>query len=349
MVLLPSTTKAIAVVAMERRLVETIVCRARGLCLAPSCESAFWRMHHHHGSSPPFLICAMNFTTSKDSNNSSSSSSSSNNLLPHGSPQQWTTIYVHPLSQLVLASLQTHGHEWILRHELDRSLTIHRDGTFVLEPKPQQRYEMAEKNTCAIETAAAAAEGTITTAATTATTTTTTTERESLQPKVDATNGEGNNNAPSYDGDTVHTPIVSSDGPQPPLDQGRLRIWTSYDPVDKKHWLSVQLAAPPPAAKKMGVSAAAVAAAAAVPLTRENDPIFSSSSSSSSSSNTSNVLVRRFLLQDNLLPAWHGGGASRHKSLPERIQEMVDQIMILVDENYHMAARQQQQQQQRKQ
>lgn len=42
------------------------------------------------------------------------------------------SVYVHPLSQIVLRHLQTSSHEWILSRKLDRNLVVHRDGTFVL-------------------------------------------------------------------------------------------------------------------------------------------------------------------------------------------------------------------------
>ena len=41
-------------------------------------------------------------------------------------------VYVHPLSQIVLEYLQNHWSDWLVEHGLDRSLTIHRDGTFEL-------------------------------------------------------------------------------------------------------------------------------------------------------------------------------------------------------------------------
>lgn len=336
-----SLSRINVVVAMERgRLVETIVhCSRRRSSFGRASQSAvvaarIYPIHPIHRSGQPAFptVTSRKFTTRKDNNNT---------LLPHGSPPQpLTTIYVHPLSQLVLASLQSNGHEWILRHELDRCLTIHRDGTFVLEPKPQEEEERNDKllppdtvenQTCTTPTTTT----TTTTSSTTTTTTsssftsteaTSTTKQESLQPKSEATNlTKESNTAPSDDDNAVGISTVCSHAPQ------RLRIWTSYDPLDKKHWLSVQLAAPP----------------ANATWNQENDQTSSSSSNHHHHHHHHhNVLVRRFLLQDNLLPAWHGGGASRHKSLPERIQEMVNQVMILVDDNCHMTPLQRQQQQQ---
>jgi hypothetical protein len=41
-------------------------------------------------------------------------------------------VYVHPLSQIILEYFQSHCNAWIVSRGLDRSLTIHRDGTFEL-------------------------------------------------------------------------------------------------------------------------------------------------------------------------------------------------------------------------
>jgi hypothetical protein len=110
-----------------------------------------------------------------------------------------STVYVHPLSQIILEYLQDCRHDWIVRHGLDQALTLHRDGSFVLKF------------------------------------------------------GKGNDD----------------------------KIWTSYDEEEKKHWLTVQ----------------------------------------------KQSLHQRFLLQDNLLPAWHGN----KKSLPERIHLSVDAMIRAVD------------------
>lgn len=74
------------------------------------------------------------------------------------------TVYVHPLSQIVLEHLQETHHDWVVSQKLDTTLTLHRDGSFEL------KFPML---------------------------------------------GEANIN------EEVH------------------RIWTSYDEVEKKHWLTV--------------------------------------------------------------------------------------------------------------
>jgi hypothetical protein len=52
---------------------------------------------------------------------------------------EFTSVYVHPLSQIVLRQFQTaSGHEWICAKSLDQNLVLHSDGTFVLEcPVPE--------------------------------------------------------------------------------------------------------------------------------------------------------------------------------------------------------------------
>ena len=110
------------------------------------------------------------------------------------------SIYVHPLSQIVLIHLQDHWHDWVAEKQID-TLKLHRDGTFVLE-----------------------------------------------------------------------------------FPDRTARIWTFYDPTDKKHWLSVR----------------------------------------------KHHMQHRFLLQDNLLPAWHGN--NKRQSLPERIQKSVEDLVQVVNE-----------------
>ena len=48
------------------------------------------------------------------------------------------SVYVHPLSQIVLQYLQLECHEWICARQLDGNLRLHRDGTFVLESTTQE-------------------------------------------------------------------------------------------------------------------------------------------------------------------------------------------------------------------
>jgi hypothetical protein len=46
---------------------------------------------------------------------------------------RFTSVYVHPLSQIVLNHFQTHCHDWIRSKRLDHNLLLRQDGTFVLK------------------------------------------------------------------------------------------------------------------------------------------------------------------------------------------------------------------------
>jgi hypothetical protein len=81
--------------------------------------------------------------------------------------------------------------------------------------------------------------------------------------------------------ETTTTDATTTSTTAPPPTPTAPRIWTSYDPVDKKHWLSYQL----------------------------------------------DNAHHRIMLQDNLMPAWQG----RKKSLPERIQAAVQELVEAVD------------------
>uniref|UniRef100_A0A7R9ZT48 Uncharacterized protein n=1 Tax=Craspedostauros australis TaxID=1486917 RepID=A0A7R9ZT48_9STRA len=90
-----------------------------------------------------------------------------------------------------------------------------------------------------------------------------------------------------------------------PTRYGTLRIWTSYDEMEKKHWLTVR-----------NVESEEDDHAAAGPHSKPPNGEGEQSKPS---------LYRRFLLQDNLLPAWHG--STRRISLPSRIHESVEQMV----------------------
>ena len=153
---------------------------------------------------------------------SSNNDKSSNNViihLPHH-PQLKSPInpvYVHPLSQIVLQFFQKHCHHWICAKNLDGALTLHRDGTFMMQAPPSKNSTKAP------------------------------------------------------------------------------RIWTYYDTMDKKHWLSYKLV-----------------------------------DTSTEEEGSHPTAQRRFLLQDNLMPAWHG---NRRKNLSERVQECVVDLIHQVDED----------------
>lgn len=45
---------------------------------------------------------------------------------------QHRIVYIHPLSQLILEYLQDYKNDWIVQRGMDKSLNIHRDGSFEL-------------------------------------------------------------------------------------------------------------------------------------------------------------------------------------------------------------------------
>ena len=58
--------------------------------------------------------------------NSNTTTNDGNNAVFH------RNVYVHPLSQIILEHLQDEQSDWILQKGLERSLNIHRDGSFEL-------------------------------------------------------------------------------------------------------------------------------------------------------------------------------------------------------------------------
>eukprot|EP00536_Pseudo-nitzschia_multiseries_P007166 jgi/Psemu1/255992/estExt_Genewise1Plus.C_1650031 len=95
-------------------------------------------------------------------------------------------VYVHPLSQVVLEYLQDYHHSWVVSKGLDRSLVLHRDGSF-----------------------------------------------EAKYPVPSSSND--NHNARKYDAATKgrFADIAATE-------TNNMRIWTSYDEQEKKHWLTVR-------------------------------------------------------------------------------------------------------------
>ena len=72
-------------------------------------------------------------------------SSKKNELTSSVEPKE--AVYVHPLSQIVLQYFQTDCHDWIMANKLDRSLSIHRDGSFLIEfPSASASSAEAEKD-----------------------------------------------------------------------------------------------------------------------------------------------------------------------------------------------------------
>jgi len=82
--------------------------------------------------SPAAASLSSRSTTSSSKTKTSESDASKEKTLT-AKPRPKASVYVHPLSQIVLLYLQTECHDWVTDQRLDGSLTIQRDGTFVLE------------------------------------------------------------------------------------------------------------------------------------------------------------------------------------------------------------------------
>lgn len=234
------------------------------------------------------------------------------------------TMYVHPLSQIILEYFQSHKHDWILLHGLEDSLTIHRDGSFELKFK---HYDTKTDGT-------------------TSSTTTRTTSASA----------------------TASNSSTSSPIKKTPQTNGR--IWTSYDEDEKKHWLTVHLLLQPIMTPKQSmtqrpskdVTASSkrnkdtrrnkrgedlVVELPTLPSEQQNKFVQREKSQQGQGGREQGYetetedddadeeivyqseVYKRFLLQDNLLPAWH----ANRKSLPERIQVAVDQMIKVIDEH----------------
>jgi hypothetical protein len=150
------------------------------------------------------------------------------------------SVYVHPLSQIVLQLLQNECHEWITRKGLDRNLTVHRDGTFSLE----------------------------------------------------TTRTRANSNGANMDTNTNNLSASA-------------RIWTTYDPEEKQHWLIYSSS------------------------TGDDHSIFSAASDQNPATAATSTNVRhKFLMQDNLRTAWQKG--TKNTSVPDLIREAVRELMFKV-------------------
>lgn len=150
--------------------------------------------------------------------------------------QEFRSVYVHPLSQIVLEYLQDSHHEWIVANGLDQSLTLHRDGSFELKKVPltlcsmstgplsppsassTQKNDYSKKNTGPLVSTSS--------------------------PPTAVMNNERNKESNT----ATNPPIPRHQQKQhmrvnvaPAADSNdNMRIWTSYDEQEKKHWLTVR-------------------------------------------------------------------------------------------------------------
>jgi hypothetical protein len=150
----------------------------------------------HKGASPPIDSVS---SSNNNKNNTQKDASTGTTTIPlQSSPSpspsdsvvaaDLETVYVHPLSQIVLQYLQNDGHEWICVQRLDRNLVLYRDGTFMLSTAASDESGIRRR---------------------------------------------------TLDGDDEPTTEPSSPLPSSSSWSSSLRIWTSYDKQDRRHWLSV--------------------------------------------------------------------------------------------------------------
>lgn len=136
------------------------------------------------------------------------SSSFSNELDVSSMPRRdalFTSVYVHPLSQIVLNHFQTHCHAWIQSKRLDDNLVLHGDGTFLLQSTSRPLKSIR--------------------------TSTSLTTASILLSK----NFHSSSLSQSNDKDVG---ILSTTNAATP---SAIRIWTTYDSAERKHWLCVSV------------------------------------------------------------------------------------------------------------
>jgi len=235
----------------------------------------------------------VNFVAKSNYSNNAGSNSNDDG---RSSGPDFRSVYVHPLSQILLEYLQDSHHEWVLAKGLDRSLTLHRDGSFELkyvqQPQPHASMSIATPTpgpssaTHKKDHPQSSFEPPISTStsATAAMEHDKSNETKSSPPTKGTSDNEVTARGPSK---SHHQKKHQQTNAASTVDNSdNIRIWTSYDEQEKKHWLTVRRG----------------------------------------------LFRQRFLLQDNLLTAWQG---NRGTSLPERLNVAVDEMIRAVDRLDH--------------
>ena len=179
-----------------------------------------------------------------------SNSAGSSNMNDDGgsSGPEFRNVYVHPLSQIVLEYLQDSHHEWVVAMGLDGSLTLHRDGSFELKHVHVHVPQSHASTSMSLSSS--------------------TTHNKKNEPLIStstskkaAMNQEKNNETDASDSDAAAKGSSKSQHQQKEQQQhhqqtsaaasttttdnnnnnnNNIRIWTSYDEQEKKHWLTVR-------------------------------------------------------------------------------------------------------------
>mmetsp|Transcript_26794 Transcript_26794/g.73730 ORF Transcript_26794/g.73730 Transcript_26794/m.73730 type:complete len:333 (-) Transcript_26794:262-1260(-) len=242
-----------------------------------------------------------NFVAANRRYGSSNNSNDDDNGRSSQGSSELRRVYVHPLSQVVLEYLQDYHHSWVVSKGLDRSLTLHRDGSFEakyvpLSPSsPTTTYHTYHSSTYSTlppippanddnkERAPNLRDRAEPIISSSTSATAAATDHKAL------VGGNTNTEPPASSSrhDNQNTSLHDSQMKRPfaevvAIGMNNIRIWTSYDEQEKKHWLTVR----------------------------------------------KGLFRQRFLLQDNLLTTWQG---NRGTSIPERIHVAVDEMIRAVD------------------
>ncbi|OEU17459.1 hypothetical protein FRACYDRAFT_260876 [Fragilariopsis cylindrus CCMP1102] len=303
-----SITAAAATTTTSATNEKTATTHHRFVTTAPSVSGFNHRCvlfdHHYHLSKKTTGLSRCSFsstsntttggtTTTNDNNSSTSSSSNSSD----GLSTEIRSVYVHPLSQVVLEYLQDCRYEWIIEKGLDRSLTLHRDGSFEVKfavqrplllspPTPsldgpsdsdivhQQKNVDENNNNNNIEDKNSNGNNDDKNRNTEAAELTSIgDDNEVIMKGTTTTTIESSSSTISTSTSHVATTTTTTT-------DDNIRIWTSYDEQEKKHWLTVR----------------------------------------------KGLFRQRFLLQDNLSMAWNG-----NRGTSEHIHVAVDEMIRAVD------------------
>jgi len=209
------------------------------------------------------------------------------------------SVYVHPLSQIVLEYLQDCRHKWITEKGFDRSLTLHRDGSFEVKGslpsvcvtsdinlngngvvRKQNMFDGKNNNMNNDTDRGSNYDKRRNTETTNPISIID--ETKEMTTKTASIKSDSKSISSTIT-DTCHVETTTTENQQQHNIQidDNIRIWTSYDEEEKKHWLTAR----------------------------------------------KGLFRQRFLLQDNLLSAWNGNRGS----LPERIHVAVDGMIRAVD------------------
>mmetsp|Transcript_2866 Transcript_2866/g.7866 ORF Transcript_2866/g.7866 Transcript_2866/m.7866 type:complete len:354 (+) Transcript_2866:193-1254(+) len=182
-------------------------------------------------------------SSSVGNNGNSNNAGNSNNDDGGSSATGFRSVYVHPLSQIVLEYLQDSHHGWIVANGLDQSLILHRDGSFELKHKPQPHAAIStprptrpySSNNQKKDYRNGDSEP-ISPANTSATAAMIIQKNNQIQPasltketSESVVRPKKHQQEHKNENTTIDSPIDTSDN---------IRIWTSYDEQEKKHWLT---------------------------------------------------------------------------------------------------------------